>query len=78
MPWLEVFLAAKSHPGRPSFRLDFIRVVNTMPRQMATDSTRFLTISNSRTTVLQTLVAEKQPSLTSTHLWWLSDEHVAK
>ena len=38
----------------------------------------FLTINNSGITVLQVLVTENQPSLTFTHLWWPSDEHMEK
>ena len=43
---------------------------------MAADGTKFVTANNRRTTVLQTLVTERQPPLTSTHLPFPSEEHM--
>ena len=51
----------------------FIRVVHTTGRQLLTGH-RFLTFNNSRITVLQMLVTEKQAQLTfgshQTNTWW--------
>ena len=73
VPRLEVFSAAEPPPGRPHF----IRVVHTTGGSPLIGH-GFLTINNSKMTVLQTLVTEKQPPLTLTHLWQPSGEHVAK
>ena len=43
---------------------------------MATDETGCVTVNSSRATVVQSLVNEKQPPLTSTHVRQVSDEDV--
>ena len=60
---LEVFLGGGTAPRLPHF----VRVVHTIVGQPLIRHS-FLTVNNSQMTVLQTLVTERQPPLTSTHL----------
>ena len=66
---LEVILCGGTVPGLPHF----IQVVYTTSGWPLIGHS-FLTISNSRMTVLQMLVTEKQPLLTSTYRRQLSDK----
>ena len=73
IPWLEILLCGGTAPRSPHL----VRVVHTTGGEPLLGHTS-LTINNSRITVLQTLVTEKQPPLTSTHLRQPSDQHVPK
>ena len=63
-PVVEVLLG-----GRTASLIIRFRPSRSHYKWMVTDWTRFLTVNNSRMTVLQMLVTEKQPPLTSTQLW---------
>ena len=70
VPLLEVFLNSGTVPrGRPE-------LFTLQAGGYWLDTV--LTFNNSRMTVLQTLVTEKKPPLTSNHLRYLSDKRVAK
>ena len=75
VPQLEIFLGGGTAPRSPHFG----RVGHTTGRRPLLQTGHgFLTVNNSRMSVLQTLVTKKQPPLISTYLWWPSFEHVAK
>ena len=64
VPLLEVLFGGGTAPRSPHF----VRDVHTTGGQPLIGH-GFLTINNSRMTVLQTSVTMKQPPLTLTHLW---------
>ena len=63
VPWLEGLLGSGTAPRSPHF----VRAVHATGRGPLIGH-GFLIINNSRMTVLQTLVTEKRPPLTLTHL----------